>query len=311
VRSGENHIPYPMIKRKLNTYLGMSRTEFRGLIVLAWLVIIVIAAPFGWQWLRPDTEDNIDLEETEQAIAKLERRVVRKSFPLRRKYSAVNKHNRLFFFDPNQVDMDEWKALGLSEKQAAAILKYRGKGGHFNKPEDLQKMYTISPRTYGRLLPYIRIEQRVTDTGFRQGNFNNTKHPAVFPVIELNGADSAGLCLIKGVGPVFASRIIRYRNQLGGFYNTIQLMEIFGLDSLKYRQILTQVTVDSSAVRKININEATFEMLKGHPYLRYKQINALLQFKKQHGNYHNIADLSQVLLLSAADIARLAPYLTY
>lgn len=289
----------------------MTRTEFRGLIVLAWLVIIVIAAPYVWQWLRPDTQDGIDLEETEQAIAKLEQRAVTKPFPLYRKYSTANKHTRLFVFDPNQVDLDEWLALGLSEKQAAVILKYREKGGHFNKPEDLQKMYTISPRIYRRLLPYIRIERQGTDTGFRQGNFNNTKRPAVFPVIELNGADSAGLCLIRGVGPVFASRIIRYRNRLGGFYNTIQLMEIFGLDSLKYREILKQVTVDSTAVRKININEATFEMLKGHPYLRYKQINALLQFKKQHGNFHNIADLSQVLLFSAADIARLAPYLTY
>jgi DNA uptake protein ComE-like DNA-binding protein len=54
-----------------------------------------------------------------------------------------------------------------------------------------------------------------------------------------------------------------------------------------------------------------FEGLKNHPYLRYKQINALIQYRKQHGNYSNIADLTKVLLLNPETIARMAPYLVF
>jgi competence protein ComEA len=106
-------------------------------------------------------------------------------------------------------------------------------------------------------------------------------------------------------------RILTYRERLGGFVNKEQLLEVFGLDSLKYAEIKNQIRVDPVSVRKININTATVEQYKNHPYLRFKQINAIIQYRKQHGNYSNIADLAKVVVIPAETIARLAPYLTF
>jgi DNA uptake protein ComE-like DNA-binding protein len=209
--------------------------------------------------------------------------------------------------------MDGWQRLGLSAKQSAAILKYVTKGGRFRKKEDLLKMYTISPKLYEALAPYVNIVPAAARPGLYEKSVPSRPEieRKATRIVELNGADSALLCEIKGIGPAFASRIVKYRTRLGGFYQKTQLMEVFGLDSLKYREISGQVSIDQELLRKISINTAVFEDLKNHPYLRYKQINALIQYRKQHGNYSNIADLTRVLLLSPETIDRIAPYLVF
>lgn len=88
-------------------------------------------------------------------------------------------------------------------------------------------------------------------------------------------------------------------------------MEVFGLDSLKYNEIKDQVEIDVSGIKKINVNTAGFEDFKNHPYIRYKQVNALIQYRKQHGNYSNIADLNKVAVFSQETIDRLAAYLEF
>ena len=88
-------------------------------------------------------------------------------------------------------------------------------------------------------------------------------------------------------------------------------MEVFGLDAVKFEEIKDQVKVDSSVVKKLNINTAKFEELKDNPYLRYKQINAIIQYREQHGNYGNFADLKKVAILTPEILEQLAPYISF
>ena len=69
--------------------------------------------------------------------------------------------------------------------------------------------------------------------------------------------------------------------------------------------------IDKDGLRKIFINRIEFDDLKGHPYLNFKQINAIIQFRKQHGNYGNIAELKKVAILSAGTVEKLAPYISF
>ncbi len=220
----------------------------------------------------------------------------------------------LFVFDPNTIGIEEWQSLGLSARQSAAIINYRKKGGKFRKAEDLQKMYTIHDEMYKRLFPYVRIEPKPRDAAFyvKRGDAVKPVHKKqVLNIIEVNHADSTALVEIKGIGPAFASRIIKYRERIGGFHKKEQLMEVFGLDSLKFKEINSQVSLDTAGLRKIYINAALAGDFKNHPYIKYKQANALVQYRKQHGDYRNIADLSKVLILDAETINRLAPYLNF
>ncbi|WP_231462530.1 MULTISPECIES: ComEA family DNA-binding protein [unclassified Pedobacter] len=218
--------------------------------------------------------------------------------------------HRLFKFDPNKIDAEDWQTLGLSAKQAQSIVNYRNKGGKFFKAEDLQRMYTISPEMYKKLLPYVEIEK----IDFPKKDFQYEKKEFVkkaLVVVDINRADSAALDQIKGIGPAFALRILKYRERLGGFYKKEQLMEVYGLDSAKYAEVKDQISVNANAIRTININAADFNALKSAPYLSYKQINAIIQYRKQHGNYSNIDDLRKIQILTPQVIDKIAPYLVF
>jgi hypothetical protein len=54
--------------------------------------------------------------------------------------------------------------LGLRDKTIKTIENYLSKGGHFYKPEDLQKIYGLHDDEYERLKPYIKIESNPSKT---------------------------------------------------------------------------------------------------------------------------------------------------
>ena len=166
---------------------------------------------------------------------------------------------------------------------------------------------------YNTLVPFITItDDDLNDNELQQKAYAPPVSDKKVPVIvEVNAADTTELDKIKGIGITFAGRIIKYRERIGGFHKKEQLMEVFGIDILKYNEIKDQVLIDASLVKKININTASFEDFKNHPYIRYKQVNALIQYRKQHGNYGNIADLNKVLVLNQETIDRLAAYLEF
>jgi DNA uptake protein ComE-like DNA-binding protein len=129
--------------------------------------------------------------------------------------------------------------------------------------------------------------------------------------IELNAADSAQLTTVRGIGASFAIRIIRYRNRIGGFYNKDQLKEVYELDSTKYAEIKDQLTVNPSAVIKVNINTISFASLRQSPYLSYKQASAIIEYRTQHGNYNSIDDIGNVAIITPDVLHKIEPYIKF
>lgn len=301
------------MRKWLDIYFGFSRREFNGLMVLVVIIGLVMLFPYAYSLMK--TEVTITAAE-QNAILQLARVDKQKILHVR-EYKRTNdwpgkaRKTELFVFDPNAIGQEDWEKLGLSAKQAQAILRYSEKGGKFRKKEDLQRMYTISSQMYKKLAPYVSIADREGVNGTYKQAVKTKYVKPEHSIIELNGADTTALDKIKGIGMVFANRIVKYRERLGGFYKKEQLMEVFGLDSVKYNEVKDQVTLDLSKLKKISINTAGADDFRNHPYIRYKQVNALIQYRKQHGNYSNIADLNKVLILNQETISRLAPYLEF
>ncbi|GGI24218.1 ComEA family DNA-binding protein [Pedobacter mendelii] len=297
----------------LNKYFGFSKGEFNGLVLLIVIIAILKSSPIIYNYYKPVEKDNpnllasigkIKITDQDQDNYHITRDIIERS-----NSKPVAK---LFKFDPNTIDVEDWQTLGLSLKQSQSIINYRNKGGKFYKGEDLQRMYTISPEMYKKLLPYVEIESE--NLNFSKKVFEYEKKEYVkkaLVVVEINRADSAGLDQIKGIGPAFASRIIKYRERLGGFYKKEQLMEVYGLDSVRYNEIKDQVSVNAGALRIININAADFNTLKTLPYLSYKQINAIIQYRKQHGSYNSSNDLKKVAILTPQVVDKILPYLSF
>jgi competence protein ComEA len=302
------------VKKKIKEYLEFTPGEMRGLIVFLFIIGIIIAAPYVWEKFNYQPI-KITVQNLEPQIKEIE------SFKDKNHFYSDDENlpsekskSQLFNFDPNNLSLQNWMKLGLSEKQANSIKSYEAKGGKFRSKADVKKMFVISAKKFEELEPYIQIDESEIfnkKPDYSSSNINYPKKEKEKVMVEINFADSVALTTISGVGPSFASRILKYKNRLGGFYNINQLREVYGIDSLKFEQIKNQIRVDIANITLININDCTFEQLKTFPYLAYKQSNAIIAYRKQHGNYKNAADLSKIAILNAETIQKIAPYLKF
>ena len=124
----------------------------------------------------------------------------------------------------------------------------------------------------------------------------------------MNQADSLELLSIKGVGPFYANQILKYRNELGGFISYKQFAEIWGLENLNIKKLKSQSRIDSIYISKRNINSLTFEELRIHPYINYKEAKIIINFRKQHGDFQSIKDIQKIKLITPEIFRKIAPY---
>jgi competence protein ComEA len=289
-----------LMKSHIKNYLSVTKKEWNGMVVLVFIIALVLLLPYAYQFSH---KDNTKINETDfnKAVALLNKAKMDSSD---NKIASDEKpaNPALFDFNPNDLSANQWKQLGLSEHQIKIIKNYESKGGHFYRNTDLQKIYGITPDDYKRLEPYIDIPQK--------GEYVSTKlKPGA--TVEINTADSAKLTEVRGIGPSFAMRIIRYRDRLGGFYQKEQLKDVYGVDSAKYAEIINQLTVDPAAVTKLKINSISFESLRQFPYLTYKQVNAVIQYRVQHGNYTSVSDMENIAIITPEILHKIGPYLSF
>lgn len=129
-------------------------------------------------------------------------------------------------------------------------------------------------------------------------------------VVDLNSADSMDLVQLYNVGPAFAKRILGYRVRLGGFVSKEQLWEVYGMDSVRYNDIVPYVTVNPEEINTIDINTATIDQLKHHPYLDYYQAKAIVRMREQVGRYDDAADIGTIPIIDEETYSKIIPYLT-
>lgn len=134
--------------------------------------------------------------------------------------------------------------------------------------------------------------------------------PPALSLLELNAADSVALTTLKGIGPSFARRIIRYRARLGGFRNISQLMEVYGMDRERFELLKKQVALDTTLISLLNINTLPADTLKEHPYVRWKLANLIVNYRAKHGPYLSVPDLRKLDLVTDSIYSKLAPYCT-
>jgi competence protein ComEA len=215
----------------------------------------------------------------------------------------------LFNFNPNGLPVDDWVRLGLSPAQARSVKNFETKGGKFQTKEDVKKLFVISAERYNELEPFIVLPEK-PNKELSQNPKPETRNTPTPSIIELNTADSLQLITVNGIGPVFAHRILSYRDRLGGFYSKDQLMEVFGIDAEKFAGVKDLVKADSSYIRKTNINIANVSDLRKLPYLSPNTAAALVNYRKSHGNYKSVAGIRSCALITDDLYRKLAPYLT-
>lgn len=232
-------------------------------------------------------------------------------------YNVETGRRKLSAFDPNTADSTLLLSLGLQPWQVRSIYRYRAKGGIYRQPSDFARLYGLTVKQYKELLPYIHISDEykpAAEVYGRTDAVRSGRDTLRYPVklqpgqyVTLDDADTASLRKVPGIGRYYASRIVRYRNDLGGYVSVAQLSEIEGIPEAA----LSYFRVTGGAVRKLNLNRLTLNELKHHPYINFYQARRIIDYRRLKGPLHSIDDLRLLKDFSQRDIERLRPYVEF
>lgn len=283
---------------------GLARSTVVGVVALVFLIIGYQTALFVHSAAVARVAANRDEPDTVFVYRELEGRSLtgvqddrksahddRKEIRKTGKHSAAGEAMRVnlprkvesFRFDPNSVSVEQLRRLGFSEKQALSIVNYREKGGRFRRKADFAKSFVVSDSIFKRLEPYIDI-----------------------PLIDLNVADSAAFDGLPGIGGWFASKMVAYRKELGGYSFKEQLMDIYRFDKDKFDALEDLVTVRHPYVYPLW--ELPVDSLRKHPYIgNYETARAIVLFRENNPpSEWTVENLSAAGVLSAEQAVKMS-----
>ena len=128
-------------------------------------------------------------------------------------------------------------------------------------------------------------------------------------MVDINTADTSAFIALPGIGNKLALRIVNFRDKLGGFYSIDQIGETYGLPDSVFRKIKPFLNLETNLVKKFNINTATKDEMKSHPYIKWNLANAIVEYRNQHGNFSSLEDLKKISLITTEVFDKIKFYL--
>lgn len=299
------------LRQIIRDYFTFTRNERIGLIILLVLILIAFAAnQLVFYFEKPGKADQ---EKFQQLLAMLEQRQENETarFQLR---------GALFHFNPNTIDSLGLDSLRLPFYVKKNLLAYRSKGGRFYSDGDVRKIYGMNDSIFDAVRPFLKFEEqkqrahtpevkrRVPEES-RQQPKTEIAVESPIQAIEINTATADELKALHGIGDVFSSRIVKYRQLLGGFSRLEQLHEVYGLKPETIENILPYLKLDTAQVEQINVNFAQPEELARHPYVSWDVANAIIDFRSANGFMNDLEAIRLNRLVSEEEFQKISPYL--
>ncbi len=316
------------LRKWIRNYFGFSKTETNGFIILIPLMFFFLSAPTLYTRFFSSSYDNLEVDKNllDSLVAHWNENARLKD-NISKDRTSDELPIVLKAFDPNQVSTKEMLSLGIPYFLTYRIQNYRAKGGKFRIKEDLGKIYDFPDSLLEALRGYIDLPDQLPvkeNTPIQpSGLSSRTIAPAITKSanesakeifkIDINGADTTSFKKLRGIGSVYAKRIVGYRKILGGFTRLEQLLEVYGIEDSLYQTLVPHLILDNDLLKvsKININLATFKEINRHPYISFDQTKDILNVKSKYGKFRSLQDLTKVTSLTQKDLDRLKPYLRF
>ena len=126
-------------------------------------------------------------------------------------------------------------------------------------------------------------------------------------LVEVNSADTTELKKIPGIGSGIAGGIVRYRERLGGFYALSQLEEVKHVTP----ELLKWFKLENDSTRKLEINKASLDRLRAHPYLTFYQAIVIVEHRRKKGHIKSLSQLALFEEFTEKDLERLSAYISF
>jgi DNA uptake protein ComE-like DNA-binding protein len=265
-------------------------------------IFIVILTPRILRNLIPDQP----IELTVQQQQEIQEMITTNQQPKKHFFTRKKYRRPPHLFNPNQYTLEDWKSLGLSEKQASAVLKFCRFPLKSNA--DLKKIFIIPDELY-QLIKDSTIYEPAPSYEIKPKEGFNKKETQTEP-IQMVHLDSARLVALPGIGPFYAKMVMKYEKALGGFHAKEQLLEVYKMNEEVYEILCQHLNFNQPNIRKISINQATKEELAKHPYIDNWQANSIIKMRKQLGGFQSLRELLDSHLINTETFEKILPYVS-
>lgn len=286
-------------------FLEFTKGERQGIIVLVILLFLLsgiyFAIPYFEPGFRINQADSIQIAEWHQQLmqsGKPQEATVKKSY-----YEGLYDTLSMFYFNPNTITREEWKALGLNAGQVETIMNYRNSGGRFYSPEDVKKMYTIEEKQYSYLKPWIRIPgeagRKKTKPGKPQTEKGATADTAYSPdtLFKFNpNTISLDKWQQLGIAKNTAQTIKNYLASGARFKEPEDLLKIYDFPKKAFPTLKPYIDIPEIKREKlvVDLNKATKKELEALKGIGDYYSDMIIKYRNLLGGYYSKKQLLEV-----------------
>ena len=308
------------MKKTVRSYLTFTRGEKNATLCIGVCMCLVTCMPF-FKLLIPEKSDkdytallsqliNQPVSANQQTEAAPE---TQKKFG---PYDAISTNSRVAdnlkieqptsLFNPDTVSIEQWQLWGVPASVALRMQKYVAKGGHLQSTDDLKKIFGFPEDRVDIIGAFISPKESTPTT--QELKPTEIRQPYTGPSIELNASTEAQL-ITAGFTSNEAKRIVRFRDQAGGFFQIEQLYAIFGVDAAHIQEVEPWLQINEKMVILINLNTVDSATLAAHVYISDELAGEIIQYRKTTGKFYSVKEITKVKGMYPALFEKIKPYL--
>ncbi|MDO1511859.1 helix-hairpin-helix domain-containing protein [Maribacter confluentis] len=253
---------------------------------------------------------------------------IRDGFPLKSNFTeqqridslkqvlAEKKDKIIYKFNPNFISDYKGYSLGMSVEEIDRLHEFRNTGKFVNSAEEFQKVTLISDSLLKAISPNFNFPEWVAKSKIgavesKQFGSEHKNYSKSIPILDINEVTAEQLQTINGIGEKLSTRIIKFRDRLGGFLVDEQLFDVYGLEDEVVEKTLKRFKVLSKPkVEKINVNTATVEELSKLIYIQKVVAQRIVNYRNLNGSINSLNELLKIEGFPSERIERIGLYLS-
>lgn len=272
----------------VRTYFYFTRGQRAGIFVLFGIIILLqmicFFADFGFDAKKyPDKQKWLSLQSQVDSVKVNEGRMLPKSYR----------------FNPNFITDYKGYKLGMSVAEIDRLLAFRKENKYVNSPKEFQNVTKISDSLLNAIAPNFKFPEWVNNK--KESNEFKKYPKQAFAkkekiiLIDINQASKEDLIKIYGIGEAISLRILKQKENLGGFVSMEQMKDVWGLSPEVIENLNTHFKVSVlPSFKKLDVNNASLKELTQFYYFRYALAKEIVTYRSMKGKINNVEDLTKI-----------------
>ncbi|MEM9001418.1 MAG: helix-hairpin-helix domain-containing protein [Bacteroidota bacterium] len=229
-----------------------------------------------------------------------------------KRLAQVKDTAKIYPFNPNFITDYKGYMLGMSVAEIDRLHDYRKTDRYVDSAKEFQEVTQVSDSLLNTISPYFRFPEWSQHKRKPYVKYTPRTNMAISgsTIRDLNSASIDELTSVYGIGEKLATRIVKFRDRLGGFLVNDQLYDVYGLRPEVVERALLQFQVlHKPDIKKININSATSSEIAELVYIRYDVANKIVRYRNEKGGIATFGELRAIEGFPSEKIDRIKLYL--